>query len=233
MNKPIQNTSDTKESSGPGSVNPAPAVLGVPRGPAPDTEDAALVEKCVAGQNEAFEQLFVKYRQRVFAVAWRLLRDEDAALDVVQDAFIRAYEQMENLRGEARFFPWIRRIAVNLSIDRLRHLKRSSEVELDEHRVGEGDDGREDRAGVVLARNADESPERKAELSEFSEALSGALLKLSESHRTVFMLHAAEGMSYKEIADTLDCNVGTVMSRLFYARKRLQELLGPHLSDAR
>jgi len=196
-----------------------------------DAEDTALVEKAVGGDAEAFEKLFLKYRQRVFAVAWRLLRDEDSALDVVQDAFIRAYQQLENLRGEARFYPWVRRIAVNLSIDRLRHIRRGVEVSLDERRVGEGDESRDEPAAVVLQRSGSESPSHKAEISEFSEALSAALLKLSENHRTVFMLHAAEGMSYKEIADSLDCNIGTVMSRLFYARKRLQELLAPHIQD--
>jgi RNA polymerase sigma-70 factor (ECF subfamily) len=82
-----------------------------------------------------------------------------------------------------------------------------------------------------MARSGAESPAQKAERSEFSAALSAALLKLSDTHRAVFMLHAAEGMSYKEIAEALDCNIGTVMSRLFYARKRLQELLAPHLKE--
>jgi RNA polymerase sigma-70 factor (ECF subfamily) len=194
-------------------------------------EDAALVEKASAGDAAAFEQLFVKHRQRVFAVAWRLLRDEDAALDVVQDAFVRAYEQLTNLRGETRFYPWLRRIAVNLAIDRLRHARRGVEVALDERRVGEGEEEQEEPAAVIRARSGSESPVQKAEMSEFSAALAGALQKLSDAHRAVFMLHAAEGMSYQEIADALDCNIGTVMSRLFYARKRLQELLAPHLKE--
>jgi RNA polymerase sigma-70 factor, ECF subfamily len=196
-----------------------------------DNEDPLLVEKAVGGDAEAFEKLFIKYRQRVFSVVWRLLRDEDSALDIVQDAFVRAFQQLENLRGEARFYPWLRRIAVNLAIDRLRHIRRGVEVSLDEHRIGEGDESRDEPAAVVMTRSGSESPAYKAEISEFSEALSSALLKLSDSHRAVFMLHAAEGMSYKEIADALDCNIGTVMSRLFYARKKLQELLAPHLRE--
>jgi len=222
MNGPASDSREGLASAGAPSARPA----------AIDAEDSQLVEKSVAGEAEAFEKLFVKYRQPVFAVAWRLLRDEDAALDVVQDAFVRAYEQLEKLRGEGRFYPWLRTIARNLAIDRLRHLKRGLEVELDEHRVGGGDENSEDSGAVLVARGGAESPSYKAELNEFSTALSAALLKLSETHRTVFMLHAAEGMSYKEIADALDCNVGTVMSRLFYARKRLQELLGSHLKDA-
>jgi RNA polymerase sigma-70 factor (ECF subfamily) len=192
-------------------------------------DDLQLVERCLSGDNQAFERLFVKHRQPLFAVAWRLLRDEDAALDVVQDAFVKAYEELENLRGEARFYPWLRRIAVNLSIDRLRHAKRNKEVSLYGSQP-EDEEVREESAAVARAsEEQNDSPVEKAEISEFSTALSSALLKLSDPHRTVFMLHAAEGMSYKEIAEALDCNIGTVMSRLFYARKRLQELLGPHL----
>jgi RNA polymerase sigma-70 factor (ECF subfamily) len=194
-----------------------------------DGEDGRLVEQAVAGSAEAFEKLFVKYRQRTFGVAWRLVRDEDAALDVVQDAFVRAYEELKNLRGETRFYPWLRRIAVNLAIDRLRHQRRAAVVALDEARVGEGDEDRDEPA--VLVKGGHEGPVQQAEFSEFSAALSEALLKLSDAHRAVFLLHAAEQMSYKEIAEALGCNIGTVMSRLFYARKKLQELLAPHLDE--
>lgn len=198
-------------------------------GASPESEeDTQLVERCLGGDNQAFEQLFVKHRQQLFAVCWRLLHDEDAALDVVQDAFVKAYEELENLRGEARFYPWLRRIAVNLSIDKLRQAKRSKEVSL--YGTQAEEEARDESAAVARAsEEQNDSPVEKAEISEFSTALSSALLKLSDPHRTVFMLHAAEGMSYKEIAEALDCNIGTVMSRLFYARKRLQELLGPHL----
>lgn len=209
-------------------TSPTPALAPAAAGDA-DLEDARWVEQALGGDAQAFEGLFLKYRQRVFAVAWRLLRDEDKALDVVQDAFVKAYEQLEKLRGDSRFFPWIRRIAINLSIDRLRHSKRGIEVSLDEHRVGGGSEAGEERAGVMVARSSAESPSRRAELTEFNAAFGVAIAKLSEAHRTVFMLHAAEGLSYKEIADELQCNMGTVMSRLFYARKHLQELLGPHL----
>lgn len=194
-----------------------------------DAEDAKLVERALNKDNDAFETLFNKYRQRVFNVSWRLLRDEDGALDVVQDAFVKAFEQLEKLRGDSRFFPWIRRIAINLSIDRLRHIRRGVEVSLDEHRVGGGEEGHEEAQGVTVAKSGAESPQHRAEMTEFSAAFTQAVAKLSEIHRTVFMLHAAEGLTYKEIADELQCSMGTVMSRLFYARKRLQELLSAHL----
>ena len=194
-----------------------------------DPEDGLLVERAVKGEAEAFETLFTKHRQRLFAVAWRLMHDEDAALDVVQEAFVRAYQNLGDLRGETRFYPWLRRIAVNLAIDRLRHIKRGTEVGFDEAQFGRGEEVDENRIARPNDKAERESPVRRAELSEFGRDLQGALEKLSEAHRSVFMLHAAEGMSYREIADALGCNIGTVMSRLFYARKKLQELLAPHL----
>ena len=229
MNKPEMAAS--KLQSGEAFTTSDPVAPQAPGGD--DMEDAKWVEQALNGDSQAFESLFLKYRQRVFSVAWRLLRDEDKALDVVQDAFVKSYEQLEKLRGPGlvggRFFPWIRRIAINLSIDRLRHSKRGVEVSLDEHRVGGGEEAHEESSSVVVARSSAENPQRRAELTEFNAAFGEAVKKLSEAHRTVFMLHAAEGLSYKEIAGALDCNMGTVMSRLFYARKRLQELLAPHL----
>jgi RNA polymerase sigma-70 factor (ECF subfamily) len=220
MNKPSRGSSEAQ----PGRA-PVPAT-------AQDGEDAGLVEKAVGGDTAAFEKLFVKYRQRLFGVAWRVLHDEDGALDVVQDAFVKAYQQLGSLRGETRFFPWLRRIAVNLAIDRLRHVKRGVEVSFDEAQFGDGDEAHQERVAADLKDRADRtSPGRHAELSEFTDELRKALEELSLAHRTVFLLHAAEGMTYQEIADAMGCNIGTVMSRLFYARRQLQKKLAPHLED--
>ena len=225
MNKPAAHASDERTPAPADGVKHAGA-MGLPD----DPEDGALVERAVGGDAAAFEQLFLKHRQRLYAVAWRLVRNEDTALDVVQEAFVRAYERLANLRGEGRFYPWLRRIAVNLAIDRLRHIRRGTEVGFDEAQFGAGEGAAEERQAARPSERAErESPERRAELSEFGHDLQGALEKIGEAHRTVFMLHAAEGMSYREIAEALDCNIGTVMSRLFYARKKLQELLAPHL----
>ncbi|MBE7467196.1 MAG: RNA polymerase sigma factor [Planctomycetes bacterium] len=222
MNKPDATSSESQSTPVQGSA--------VSAGPPVDPEDGPLVERALGGDAEAFERLFVKYRQRVYAAAWRVLHDEEAALDVVQDAFVKAYERLGDLRGESRFFPWLRRIAVNLAIDRVRHIKRGVEVGFDEAQFGRGEEADGDRLpGDPDERARRESPVRKAELSEFGSSLEQALGKLTEAHRTVFLLHAAEGMSYREIADAIGCNIGTVMSRLFYARKKLQELLAPHL----
>lgn len=220
MNKPSAPASNDRNEAGDADAGHA----------ADDREDGLLVERAVTGDGEAFETLFTKYRQRLFGVVWRVLKNEDAALDVVQDAFVKAYQGLEQLRGETRFYPWLRRIAVNQAIDRLRHIKRGVEVGFDEAQYGAGENADADRARPGDADRAErESPVRAAELGEFSAALQGALDQLSDTHRSVFVLHAAEGMTYREIAEALGCNIGTVMSRLFYARKKLQELLAPHL----
>lgn len=227
MNKPQPSSSEKHQ-------KPGDTPVSVAGNPGEDAEDKELVERAVGGDAQAFETLFKKYRQRLFGVAWRVLRNEDAALDVVQDAFVKAYERLDKLRGEGRFYPWIKRIAVNQAIDRLRHTKRGVEVGFDEAQFGGGDGVDEDRVAMRPSdRQQQESPERKAQLSEFGGALETALEKLSDAHRTVFLLHAAEDMSYREIAEALGVQMGTVMSRLFYARKKLQELLTPHLENER
>ena len=219
---PPAHTSDERQRTSGGAKAPQP--------PADDADDAVWVEQCLAGEAEAFERLFLKHRQRLYSVAWRLMRNEDAALDIVQEAFVKAYERLGELRGGGRFFPWVRKIAVHQAIDRLRHQRRGVEVAYGESRVGEGEEADEYRSTAHKDEKAlRENPVQQAELSEFSRDLQGALEKLSEAHRTVFMLHAAEGMTYKEIAESLGCNIGTVMSRLFYARQKLQELLASHL----
>jgi RNA polymerase sigma-70 factor (ECF subfamily) len=195
--------------------------------PPANDDDVPLVERALQGQAEAFEALFLKHRQRVFSVAWRLLRNEDAALDVVQDAFVRAYEGLDRLRGDGRFFPWLRRIAINLAIDRLRHTRRGVDVSLEYCAVPNGED--EETPLTARVANPDaEDPVEAAELSEFKSDFARAVERLSEPQRTAFLL-SAEGLSYKEIAAATECNIGTVMSRLFYARKQLQESLKVHL----
>lgn len=114
MNKPSAPASNDRNEAGDADAGHA----------ADDREDGLLVERAVGGDGEAFEALFTKYRQRLFGVVWRVLKNEDAALDVVQDAFVKAYQGLDQLRGETRFYPWLRRIAVNQAIDRLRHIRR-------------------------------------------------------------------------------------------------------------
>jgi len=187
-------------------------------------EDAALVERAAGGDPDAFGQLFERRREGLYLKAYSYLRRRDDALDVVQEAFMRAWERLGGFRGESSFATWMGRIVTNLCIDRIRRPKTVSGG-LDEDVLGEpAEDPRLARAAPRAS-----SPVRAAELAEFAPALHSALGELSEKHRSVFLLHAQDGLRYREIADELGISIGTVMSRLHYAREKLQEMLAPHL----
>jgi RNA polymerase sigma-70 factor, ECF subfamily len=192
-----------------------------PRHSLPASGDYELVRRAAGGEAAAFETLFEKYREAVYAAAWRYTGNKETALEFTQEAFVRAYEKLATFRRESNFYTWIRRIVTNLCIDHLRS-RASQSVPFDEAIHGEA-------RGPVEHEEATPAL-RKAEDAELTGALWRALDKLSESHRTVFMLHAVDGMTYKQIADSMNCSMGTVMSRLHYARKNLQEMLKSHLS---
>ena len=183
-------------------------------------DDARLVVLILAGDDSAFETIFQRHRDALFRHAWRFARDEDTALDLVQEAFVRAYESLASFRGEGSLLTWLRRIMTNLAIDRTRR-KGSKVASFDEHA----------QPAVRSATNTS-APQRAAELHEFTDALWEAVGQLSESHREVFLLHAVEELTYKEIAARAGCNLGTVMSRLHYARRNLQEMLQPYCDES-
>jgi RNA polymerase sigma-70 factor (ECF subfamily) len=188
-----------------------------------DPSDAELVAATLSGKESAFEALFERHREALYRYAWRYTRDADTAMDLVQEAFVRAYESLGDFRGERGLGPWLRRILSNLAIDRFRR-KDSKAVSLDDEGHGE----------VLLARaDTDEGGDAQttAELKEFGAALQEAVATLSEAHRDVFLLHAVEDLTYKEIAERVGCTLGTVMSRLHYARKNLRELLCEHWDE--
>ncbi len=181
-------------------------------------EDEALVSQALDGRTGAFETLFTKYREKVYRVVYGYVYDKDDALDIAQDAFIKAFKNLASFRGHSGFYTWLTQIAINLAIDFRRKRKRQKIVTLEDYM----EDPREKIGG---ATQPPEPSEKLAE-KELRERYFDALERLSEKHRTVFLLHTVEGMPYKEIADTLGISIGTVMSRLHYARKHLQELLG-------
>lgn len=183
-----------------------------------------LLESFRRGEEAAFEELFSKYREAVYAVAWKVLGDREEALDVVQDAFLRAWRGAADFRAESGFYAWLRRIALNLAIDRVR-ARRGENSPLEEETLAA------ERHAPGAARLAEEDPAGRAAGSELGEALERELAELGPEHRTVLVLHAAEGLSYKEIAEEMNCPIGTVMSRLHYARRLLAGKLRRFLSD--
>lgn len=191
--------------------------------------EAALVDQARQGDQRAFRTLVERYQRRVFSLALGLLKDPDEARDISQEAFLKAHRHLGSFQGTASFYTWLYRITVNLCIDRKRKVGRGSEVELDErlsHRqVGSP-------ADVLATQKLSFNPQRVAQSSELRKRIFAALDKLSEQHRAVLILREVEGLSYKEIADSMDCPEGTVMSRLFHARRQMQELLSDFAEDA-
>ncbi|MFP4057571.1 MAG: RNA polymerase sigma factor [Candidatus Brocadiia bacterium] len=180
-------------------------------------EDAELVAEALAEKPDAFAKLYEKYRQRVYRVAYHFVHNKADALDLCQDVFVRAYEALDTFKGEARFSTWLLRIASNTCVDFCRQAKVRRAGELDE-RTMSGDER-------VPQTTATPNPTRGLEREEIRMALDEAVAQLTPEHRAVFVLHAVEEMSYQEIAEAVGCPVGTVMSRLHYARQRLRGLL--------
>jgi len=185
--------------------------------------DQSLVTAASQGNRSAFAALVVRHQRRAFSLAQSRLRSADEAKDVCQEAFLRAYSNLSSFRGGAEFFTWIHRIITNLCIDQQRRRRVRLEVELDEGRASDDDSVSPGHAPQRLAPSPAEALARK----ELRHHLVGALAQLSAPHREVLTLREIDGLSYEEIADTMCCPVGTVMSRLFHARRHMQRLLRP------
>ncbi len=179
--------------------------------------DGETVQRALAGDADAFADIYTAYRERVYRLAYHFVHNQQDALDLCQEAFVRAFESLPSFKGRSRLSTWLMRIASNTCIDHLRQAKVRRAGGLDEHTVT-GD-------ARVPGRRTPADPTRGPESQEAQAAIEAAIERLSPEHRAVFVLHAVEGLTYQEIADVVGCPVGTVMSRLHYARKRLQGLL--------
>ncbi len=186
-----------------------------------EPDDLALVERVRGGDVRAFEPLVARYRQRVYRLAFNVLRDAEEAWDVAQEAFIRAYQAIPSFRGQSAFYTWLFRITMNLASDRARQRAARGRA-FGSERVEEEE---WDRALV----DPGETPADSAARAEARRRIERALRSLPEHHRAIIMLSDLEGLSYREIAEVLGIPMGTVMSRLHNARKRLRQALGPLL----
>ena len=180
-------------------------------------EDAELVQRALGSDAEAFGQLYERYRERVYRVAYHFVHNKADALDLAQEAFLRAYQSLATFQGRSRFSTWLLRIASNTCVDFCRSARVRRAGELDERTMTD------DQRNPGTKDTPD--PGRGLEREELREAMAAAIEQLSPEHRAVFVLHAVEGMSYRDIAQSVGCPIGTVMSRLHYARKRLRGLL--------
>jgi RNA polymerase sigma-70 factor (ECF subfamily) len=187
-----------------------------------------LVRRSIAGDDDAFAEIFKRFRDKVYRIAWRFTHDHDEAMDLVQTTFIKVHRSLGSYREESAFATWIARVATNTGIDALRTRQREGQVELDEDMSPDAAVGAE---GISPAQAR--GPAAATLDAELGGAIRDAVAALSEKHRSVFVLHCVEGMAYQAIADTLQISIGTVMSRLFHARRYLRKSLAPYLGEAR
>jgi RNA polymerase sigma-70 factor, ECF subfamily len=187
------------------------------------TEDYTLIERFKAGDETAFKELAEKYYRKVYNVVLGMLRNPDDALDVTQDVFVKIYRNLKGFKGDSQLYTWMFRIAANQAIDHKRKLmRRESTFEYDDKLQTETPiDAPED----LLPDRSSGNPQAILSRKELNETIAAAMEKLGKKHREVIVLREIDGMSYEEIATTVNCSIGTVMSRLHHARKNLQKLL--------
>lgn len=185
-------------------------------------EDRALIAKAQAGDMAAFRQLVERHQRRAFAIALSLVRDENDARELVQDAFLRVYKSLPNFQGTSSFFTWLYRIITNLSIDLIRKPGRQT-VDIDESRFDSDDSPEPDFPLVSRIDGAD--PADVVRRGELAARLQAALDALPDYHRGVIVMREVEGLSYEEMAVAMGVSKGTIMSRLFHARQKLQKAL--------
>ena len=192
-----------------------------------DTDtDAQLVERVKLGEVRAFEMLVVKYQRRIQRLIGRMVRDTDLVQDIAQETFIRAYRALPQFRGDSAFYTWLYRIAVNTAKKALMDMKRDPLVLESSMRVNE--DG-EETSRVENELTDGETPEALLASKEIAAAVNAAIEALSEDLRRAITLREIEGLSYEEIADVMNCPIGTVRSRIFRARDAIAARLRPLL----
>ncbi len=192
-----------------------------------DDSDVALVERAKRGDNKAFEMLVVKYQRRIERLIARMVRDVDLVQDIAQESFIRAYRALPQFRGDSAFYTWLYRIAVNTAKKALVDLKRDPLV-FESARAGASDDG-DETSRTERELSDGETPEALLASKEIAQAVNAAIEALSEDLRQAIMLREIEGLSYDEIAELMNCPIGTVRSRIFRAREAIAQRLRPLL----
>jgi RNA polymerase sigma-70 factor (ECF subfamily) len=189
-------------------------------GPTPDLD---LVRRSQQGDVAAYDDLIRRYQERIYATIYHMTANHEDANDLAQDTFIKAYQVLKSFKGDSSFYTWVYRIAVNKTINFLKQRKNRTHMSLNDLDFNAENDP------DLVALISDKTPRRDAGLAELQQKLNAAMLKLSAVHRLVVTLHDVQGLSHEEIGKIMDCNIGTVRSRLFYARQQLQAYLSDYL----
>jgi RNA polymerase sigma-70 factor (ECF subfamily) len=186
-------------------------------------EEMVLVKRARQGDLGAYDDLVRRYQERIYATIYHMTSNHEDANDLAQEAFIKAFHALKSFKGGSSFYTWVYRIAVNKTINFLKQRKNKSAMSLDDL------DFNAEHDPDLVALISEKTPRRDVGLAELQEKLNEAMQKLSEPHRLVVTLHDVQGLSHEEIAKIMDCNIGTVRSRLFYARQQLQAYLTDYL----
>ncbi len=180
--------------------------------------DQQLVKRSQRGDTLAYEELVSRHRDKVYARAFSMMRNEDDAVDLSQEAWIKGWQRLKQFQGDSSFATWMTRITINLCLDLMRKQKRQRAESIEQ--MSEETGGVERQMPVI-----NPNPTEGLERSELRKRIDQAMTQLSAAHRTVLILHEFEELEYKAIAKAMKCSLGTVMSRLFYARRRMAALM--------
>ena len=186
-------------------------------------DDLSLVKRAQQEDTVAYDELIRRYQERIYATVYHMTSNHEDANDLTQETFIKAYRALKSFKGDSSFYTWVYRIAVNKTINFLKQRKNRVHMSLNDM------DFNTEHNPDLVALISDKTPRRDLNLAELQEKLNAALQKLSEQHRMVVTLHDIQGLSHEEIGKIMDCNVGTVRSRLFYARQQMQAYLSDYL----
>lgn len=186
-------------------------------------EEDLMVRQAQKGDLAAYDELVRRYQQRIYATVYHMTSNHEDANDLAQEAFIKAYQALKTFKGGSSFYTWVYRIAVNKTLNFLKQRKNRTAMSLNDLDFSAENDP------DLVALISEKTPRRDAVLSELQQKLNEAMQQLSETHRLVVTLHDVQGLAHEEIAEIMECNVGTVRSRLFYARQQLQGSLVDYL----
>lgn len=178
-----------------------------------EDREAELIYRCQQGDQAALREIFDRYHQKVYRIAYGVLRQREDALDVVQEVFIKLFRSIKGFRGKSAFFTYLYRLAMNTAIDHSRRSKKAALISLNEE------------GGVQLSDGVEKRPDHLAAQRELEGKVKWAIDQLPQDQKATLIYREIEELSYQEIAEVMGCSIGTVMSRLHYGRKKLQELL--------
>jgi len=172
-----------------------------------------LILRCQRGDQGAFKEIFDQYHKKVYRIAYGMVRQREDAIDIVQEVFIKLFRSIRNFKGKSKFYTYLYRMTMNTAIDHARKMRKPSQLKSEED-------------WAQFPDTTEKEPDRLLFQKELEERINWAMAKLPGEQRIALILREVEGLSYKEMAETMGCSIGTIMSRLHYGRKRVQQLLG-------